>query len=88
MEKYIFRGQNEPYFGIKANGFRNYLGGWTSDKIYNTDEISNNQYDKVVSKLTEEEKKYFLAFCQHYDIPTNLLAISHRTVCWIFNQIL
>lgn len=42
MEKYIFRGQNEPYFGIKANGFRNYLGGWTSDKIYNTDEISNN----------------------------------------------
>ena len=28
IENYIFRGQNEPYFGIKANGFRNYLGGW------------------------------------------------------------
>ena len=40
---------------------------------YNIDEISKNYYDKIVSKLTEEEKKYFLAFCQHYGIPTNLI---------------
>lgn len=26
IEDYIYRGQNEPYFGIKANGFRPYMG--------------------------------------------------------------
>ncbi len=84
MENYIFRGQNEPYFGIKANGFRHYLGGWTSDKIYNIDEISKNYYDKIVSKLTEEEKKYFLAFCQHYGIPTNLIDFSYSPLIALF----
>ena len=84
IENYIFRGQNEPYFGIKANGFRNYLGGWTSDKIYNIDEISKNYYDKIVSKLTEEEKKYFLAFCQHYGIPTNLIDFSYSPLIALF----
>ena len=80
IDDYIYRGQNEPYFGIRANGFRTYLGGWTSDKIYNIDEISKNYYDKIVSKLTAEEKKYFLAFCQHYGIPTNLIDFSYSPI--------
>ena len=27
MEDYIYRGQTHPYYGIKASGFRPYLGG-------------------------------------------------------------
>lgn len=84
IENYIFRGQNEPYFGIKANGFRHYLGGWTSDKIYNIDEISKDYYNRIVSKLTEEEKKYFLAFCQHHGIPTNLIDFSYSPLIALF----
>ena len=84
IENYIYRGQNEPYFGITANGFRHYLGGWTSDKIYNIDEISKNYYDKIVSKLTGDEKKYFLAFCQHYGIPTNLIDFSYSPLIALF----
>jgi len=84
IENYIYRGQNEPYFGIIANGFRPYMGGWTSDKIYNIDEISKDYYNKIVSKLTEEEKKYFLAFCQHYGIPTNLIDFSYSPLIALF----
>ena len=84
IENYIFRGQNEPYFGIEANGFRPYMGGWTSDKIYNIDEISKDYYNKVVSKLTVEEKQYFLAFCQHYGIPTNLIDFSYSPLIALF----
>ena len=51
---------------------------------YNIDEISKNYYDKIVSKLTEEEKKYFLAFCQHYGIPTNLIDFSYSPLIALF----
>lgn len=81
---YIYRGQNEPYFGIKANGLRPYMGGWDSDKIYNIDEISKKYYEQVVSKLTSEEKEYFLAFCQHYGIPTNLIDFSYSPLIALF----
>lgn len=84
IENYIYRGQNEPYFGIKANGFRPYMGGWDSDKIYNIDEISKKYYEQVVSKLTSEEKEYFLAFCQHYGIPTNLIDFSYSPLIALF----
>lgn len=84
IENYIYRGQNEPYFGIKANGFRPYMGGWDSDKIYNIDEISKKYYEQVVSKLTSEEKEYFLAFCQHYGVPTNLIDFSYSPLIALF----
>lgn len=84
IDNYIYRGQNEPYFRIIANGFRPYMGGWTSDKIYNIDEISKDYYNKIVSKLTEEEKKYFLAFCQHYGIPTNLIDFTYSPLIALF----
>lgn len=84
IENYIYRGQNEPYFGIQANGFRPYMGGWDTDKIYNIDEISKSYFEQVVSKLTEEEKEYFLAFCQHYGIPTNLIDFSYSPLIALF----
>lgn len=71
-------------FCIKANGFRPYMGGWDSDKIYNIDEISKKYYEQVVSKLTSEEKEYFLAFCQHYGVPTNLIDFSYSPLIALF----
>lgn len=84
IENYIYRGQNEPYFGINANGFRPYMGGWDSDKIYNIDEISKKYYQQVVSKLTLEDKENFLAFCQHYGVPTNLIDFSYSPLIALF----
>ena len=62
FDNYIYRGQNEPYFGIQANGFRPYLGGWESDKIYNIDKISKEYYQQVVTKLTAEEKAFLIDY--------------------------
>ena len=84
IENYIYRGQNEPYFGIKANGFRPYMGGENSDKIYNIDEISQKYYEQIISKLTPEEKEYFLVFCQHYGVPTNLVDFSYSPLIALF----
>lgn len=77
---YIYRGQNEPYNGIQANGFRPYKGGWTTDRIFNIDQISKDYYNQIISKLTEDEKKHFLCFCQHYGIPTNLIDFSNSPI--------
>lgn len=84
IENFIYRGQNEPYYGIQANGFRTYLGGWSSDKIYNIDKLSKDYYQQVITKLTTEEKQYFLAFCQHHGIPTNLIDFSYSPLVALF----
>ncbi len=84
MENYIYRGQNEPYFGIKANGFRPYMGSFFSDKIYNIDEISRDYYKRVSSRLTSNERENFLAFCQHYGIPTNLIDFTYSPLVALF----
>lgn len=84
IEKYIFRGQNEPYYGIRANGFRPYKGGWNTDKIFDIRKIANSFYNQVITKLTDEEKRYFLAFCQHYGIPTNLVDFSYSPLIALF----
>lgn len=84
IDNYIYRGQNEPYYGIQANGFRPYLGGWDTDKIYNIDKIVKDYYQQIVSKLKNEEKQHFLAFCQHYGIPTNLIDFSYSPLIALF----
>ncbi len=84
IDNYIYRGQNEPYYRIQANGFRSYQGGWGSDKIYNIDKVSKDYYLQIVSKLTNEENQHFLAFCQHYGIPTNLIDFSYSPLIALF----
>jgi|GEM_PF-2008477 len=84
INKYIYRGQNEPYWGINANGFRTYQGGWYTDKIFNINTISKAYYNQIISKLATEEKQYFLAFCQHHGIPTNLIDFSYSPLIALF----
>lgn len=84
VDKYIYRGQNEPYNGICANGFRPYKGGWTSDKIFNIDQITNDYYNQVITKITPDERKHFLCFCQHHGIPTNLIDFSSSPLVALF----
>lgn len=84
IDNYVFRGQNEPYFSIEANGFRTYLGGWESDKIYDLDYIQKQFRRRVIKKLTDDEKKHFLAYCQHYGIPTNLVDFSYSPLVALF----
>lgn len=82
--QYVYRGQNNPYYGIIASGFRPYQGGWDTDKIYDIESIAKMFFDKVVSLLTIEEKKYFNVYCQHHGIPTNLVDFSFSPLVALF----
>lgn len=84
LNNFIYRGQNEPYHGISSNGFRSYKGGWTTDKIYNIDIISKDFYRQIVRNISSEERQYFLAFCQHYGIPTNLIDFTYSPLISLF----
>lgn len=84
ISNYIYRGQNEPYFSIEASGFRPYMGGWSSDMIYDMPHVHAAFHDRVIGQLSSDEKKYFLAFCQHHGIPTNLVDVSYSPLVALF----
>ena len=80
MNGYIYRGQNNSYEEIIANGFRPY----NRNKTYEIDNIIKSYYNKVLSEISIDERKYFLAFCQHYGIPTNLVDFSYSPLVALF----
>ncbi|MDR0879373.1 MAG: FRG domain-containing protein [Clostridioides sp.] len=84
IAQFVYRGQNEPYFSIRASAFRPYKGGWNSDKIYDMRRLHSSFYDRIISQLSLDEKKYFLAYCQHHGIPTNLVDISYSPLVALF----
>lgn len=84
LENYIFRGQNEPYWGISASGFRPYGGSFATDKFYDLNSIVKDFYNKVVRRLTKDERKHFLAYCQHHGLPTNLVDFSYSPLIGLF----
>ncbi|MEG0368175.1 MAG: FRG domain-containing protein, partial [Coprobacillus sp.] len=84
ISNYIYRGQNEPYYSIEASGFRPYLGGWSSDKIYDMEHLHQAFQNRVIGQLSEDEKRHFLAFCQHHGIPTNLVDVSYSPLVALF----
>lgn len=84
ISDFIYRGQSEPYFSIQASGFRPYCGGWDSDMIYDMPYLHTSFYNRVIGQLSEDERKYFLAFCQHHGIPTNLVDVSYSPLVALF----
>lgn len=83
-ENYIFRGQNNPYYGITASGFRPYSGGFSTDKIYDLKKITKDFTNKIIRKLSSEDKEHIYAFSQHHGIPTNLIDFTYSPLIGLF----
>jgi len=82
LNNFIFRGQNQPYNGIEASGLRSNprnRGG-----AYDIEKMKQQYYNKVIRKISDEEKKHFLAFCQHHSLPTNLVDFTTSPLIALF----
>ncbi|GAA3403269.1 FRG domain-containing protein [Paenibacillus hodogayensis] len=81
---FIFRGQNEAYGGIQASGFRPYKGGWYTDTFYDIEGMKKEFYNKVIRRLSPDEREHFLAFCQHHGLPTNIVDFTRSPLVALF----
>ncbi len=70
-----FRGEDKNYSEQRACAFRKYTGFFNSPKPYPFIKMIDEFYKETAYKLNDD-KIDFIAFAQHYGIPTNLLDIT------------
>ncbi|MGP3788526.1 FRG domain-containing protein [Paenibacillus sp. 1A_MP2] len=85
---YIFRGQNEAFGGIEASGFRPYKGGFYSDTFYDIEGMKKEYFNKVIRKISSDERQHFLAFCQHHGLPTNIVDFTTSPLVALFLHVM
>lgn len=70
-----YRGEDKDYFSQTSTALRRYTGSWKSKKPFPFLKMINEFYKEVAYKLNDDRVD-FIAFAQHYGIPTNLLDIT------------
>lgn len=84
-ENYIFRGESANYGNIIASAFRDFNGCFNSyKKEYPFIGMKNEFKKEVYHKSKQDEKENFIAFSQHYGIPTNLVDFSRSPLVALF----
>ena len=81
--KFFFRGENGLNQEREAGAFREHHGGWI-DKYRDFMYMVDNFYSEVSYRINDAEKSHFLAFSQHYGIPTNLIDVSSSPLTALF----
>jgi len=74
---FTFRGENSKYNERLAGAFRGKSHGSLIKSI-------NEYYSAVGHRLSDIEKQNFLAFAQHYGLPTNLLDVTSNPLNALF----
>lgn len=72
---YFFRGESRVFPCRNASAFRSCEKGWNSKKPFPFMQMIQEFYKEIAYKLNEDEAD-FIAFAQHYGIPTNLIDIT------------
>ncbi|MBD5551508.1 MAG: FRG domain-containing protein [Lachnospiraceae bacterium] len=72
FSNYYFRGQNCNYGNIDSSLLRNKIKHEKSNVLF-YEELINDYYSEIASRLSEIELHNFLAFSQHHGLYTNLI---------------
>ena len=77
LDDYISRGENDQYPQIQAAAFRE------NDHLDIQSMVDEFQ-SYIGNSLTEMQRQHFLAFSQHYGLPTNLLDFTYSPLVSLY----
>lgn len=75
-DNYFYRGEPSIYRDRQASAFRPYDGSFSTKREFPFIKMSEAFYREIGHRLTDIEKNNFLAFSQHYGLPTNLIDVT------------
>lgn len=75
--EFFYRGESKKYLNLTASGLRYHEHGFEySEKEYPLNKILDEYYREVVPSMKNIEIENFMAFAQHFGVPTPLLDIT------------
>ena len=83
-DNFWFRGENEQFKNRDAGAFRLYQNDSFKGHIFPFIQMKDEFYREIAYKLNNVDRQDFLAFAQHYGIPTNLLDMSEAPLISLF----
>ncbi|HSP47062.1 MAG TPA: FRG domain-containing protein, partial [Clostridiaceae bacterium] len=83
-DRYSYRGESALYYERTSSAIRPYDGTQDSAKEYPYEKMIKDYYYETSHVLSDMERTNFMAFAQHYGIPTNLVDISFSPLVALF----
>lgn len=82
--KYYFRGECDNFTCRQASAYRESHNTFIGLNPYPVGEMLEEYYNEIAYKIPSEYVRDFVAFAQHYKLPTNLLDISTSPLVALF----
>lgn len=83
-DRYSYRGESDLHFERTSSALRPYDGTQDSEKEYPYEKMIKDYYYETSHVLSGMERANFIAFAQHYGIPTNLVDVSFSPLVALF----
>jgi hypothetical protein len=84
LQYHYSRGENTKYPSIIAKGFR-VSGGLKGDRVSEKYKNLMDEFSRIAyGDLSDIQRTHFIAFCQHYGLPTNLIDFTESPLISLF----